>query len=96
MRTVPAPGGSLAETVDEQFLALICAEEELLRAEFDAIVADEWPGPPERPPHRREPNWQERRTPRRSARDAVRSARLPATRRRIRTTAWERSPPSRQ
>lgn len=50
MRTVPAPGGSLAETVDEQFLALICAEEELLRAEFEAIVAAEWPSPPAKTP----------------------------------------------
>ena len=46
MRTISAPGGSLAETVDEQFLALVCAEEELLRAEFEAIVAAEWPSPP--------------------------------------------------
>ena len=31
---------------DEEFLALVCADEQLLRAEFDAIVAAEWPGPP--------------------------------------------------
>ena len=32
--------------VDEQFLDLICADEDLLRAEFDAIIAAEWPSPP--------------------------------------------------
>jgi hypothetical protein len=38
--------------VDEEFLELICADEELLRAEFDAIVAREWEGslPPAEPP----------------------------------------------
>jgi hypothetical protein len=28
--------------VDAQFLALVCADEELLRAEFDAIIAAAW------------------------------------------------------
>ena len=38
--------------VDEEFLELICADEELLRAEFDAIVAQEWSSspPPADPP----------------------------------------------
>ena len=31
---------------DEQFLQLIYADEDLLRAEFDAIIAAEWPSPP--------------------------------------------------
>jgi hypothetical protein len=30
----------------EEFIELLCADEELLRAEFDAIIAAEWPGPP--------------------------------------------------
>jgi hypothetical protein len=30
----------------ERFVELLCADEELLRAEFDAIIAAEWPDPP--------------------------------------------------
>jgi hypothetical protein len=37
---------TVTRTVDEQFLTLICSDEDLLRAEFDAIIAAEWPGPP--------------------------------------------------
>ena len=33
-------------STEEQFLDLLLADEELLRAEFDAIIAAEWPGPP--------------------------------------------------
>ena len=33
-------------STDEQFLDLLLADEDLLRAEFDAIIAAEWPGPP--------------------------------------------------
>jgi hypothetical protein len=38
--------------VDEEFLELMCADEELLRAEFDAIIAQEWASrpPPAEPP----------------------------------------------
>jgi hypothetical protein len=38
--------------VDEEFVELICADEELLRAEFDAIIAQEWTStpPPAGPP----------------------------------------------
>ncbi len=43
-------GGSNAGTIDEEFLDLVCSDEELLRAEFEAIVAAEWPMPPMRPP----------------------------------------------
>jgi hypothetical protein len=39
-----------ALAADEQFLALLCADEELLRAEFEAIIAAEWPTTPTRPP----------------------------------------------
>jgi hypothetical protein len=42
------------DVVDEQFLALICADEELLRAEFDAIIAAGW-GQPRRPALRPRP-----------------------------------------
>jgi hypothetical protein len=46
------------DEVKEKFLALVCADEELLRAEFDAIIAAAWdqPTPPTRPrPTRRPP-----------------------------------------
>jgi len=33
-------------TVDEQFMQMICNDEELLVAEFEAIIAAEWPAPP--------------------------------------------------
>jgi hypothetical protein len=34
-------------TADERFIELLCADADLLRAEFDAIIATEWP---DRPP----------------------------------------------
>jgi hypothetical protein len=44
----------------EEFLDVILADDELLRAEFDAIIADAWPDPPRaaaQPPHRRLRTW---------------------------------------
>jgi len=38
--------GTIAPRIDEQFLDLICSDDELLAAEFDAIIAAEWPTPP--------------------------------------------------
>jgi hypothetical protein len=40
-------------STEEQFLDLLLADDELLRAEFDAIIAAEWPGSPPNLPHRR-------------------------------------------
>ena len=37
------------DTVDEEFLALVCSDPEWLRAEFDAIVAESWDVPPPDP-----------------------------------------------
>ncbi len=64
MPTIPGPP-SARHSVEEQFLELVYADEALLRAEFDAIVAREWPNrhPPTRPrpasrasgPHPRRP-----------------------------------------
>jgi hypothetical protein len=34
------------DTVDEEFLALVCSDSEWLRAEFDAIIAAAWSSPP--------------------------------------------------
>lgn len=47
-----ADASALPPSVDEEFLQLLCAEEELLRAEFDAIIAAEWPSPPPTEPAR--------------------------------------------
>jgi hypothetical protein len=41
-----APADLAARTVDELFLQLICNDPDLLAAEFDAIIAVEWPAPP--------------------------------------------------
>lgn len=44
----PDPVGAVLG-VDEEFLELMCADEELLRAEFDAIIAEEFAGSPPLP-----------------------------------------------
>jgi hypothetical protein len=47
MPTAPATGEAIVErSVDKQFLELLCSDEDLLQAEFDAIIAAEWPTPP--------------------------------------------------
>lgn len=62
------------DEVEETFLALVCADEELLRAEFDAIITDSWnePTPPARqrptrppapPPRRGHPSGTAGRAP---------------------------------
>jgi hypothetical protein len=67
MPTNPGTGGSLARTIDEQFLALMCFNEDLLRAEFDTIITAEWPRPlanrPGRRPAHRRPAKQSPRQP---------------------------------
>jgi hypothetical protein len=35
---------------DEEFIELVCSDEDLLAAEFDAIIAANWPGRPPAPP----------------------------------------------
>ena len=49
MPTTP-PTSETAWTVEEQFLDLIYGDTDLLAAEFDAIIAAEWLGPPANPP----------------------------------------------
>ena len=54
---------TVERSVGEQFVDLLIADEGLVRAEFDAIIAAEWPSPPtdeptggasaDRHPHRR-------------------------------------------
>jgi hypothetical protein len=53
-RAVPAAVQAAGiDEVQETFLELVYADEELLRAEFDAIIAEEWGQPT--PPARRRP-----------------------------------------
>jgi len=50
--------GARAPTVQDAFVDLICQDDELLRAEFDALIAASWqtpPGPPPPAPPRRPP-----------------------------------------
>jgi len=53
MPSTPGTDAGVARSVDEQFLTLMCSDEDLLRAEFDAIIAGEWPSPPANTPARR-------------------------------------------
>jgi len=42
--------GSITRTVEDEFFDLVYGDQELLRAEFDAIIAAGWPGvPPTQP-----------------------------------------------
>ena len=50
MPTTPNGAHRTAKSVDEQFIALVLADEQLLEAEFDAIIAHEWASRP--PPGR--------------------------------------------
>ncbi len=52
MPTTQATADTAGRTVDEQFLDLLCNDPGLLAAEFDAIIAAQWPDPPMSPPHR--------------------------------------------
>jgi len=50
MSTVTGLRGDVTRGSHEQFLDLICSDDELVQAEFDAIIAAEWPSlPPHRP-----------------------------------------------
>jgi hypothetical protein len=53
MPPTPTTGETAARRVDDQFLDLICTDADLLRAEFEAIIAAEWPSPPANPPGHR-------------------------------------------
>ena len=79
-------------SAEEQFLDLLLADDELLRAEFDAIIAAEWPGSPPNLPHRRvlgEPDPDGKRRPRATATKAPGPRRRPH----VDKSARQRSPP---
>lgn len=90
---LPDDGVDAALRVHEQFVELLCADDDLLRAEFEAIVAAEWPSPPKAPPARR---GVARGRPRASARRGRARAVLPSRPRHPGSDGWarERSPPT--
>jgi len=62
------PAAEAAVGTDEVFVDLVCADDDLLRAEFEAIIEANWPAPPGS--SARLP-WPDRPTPRGSRRRSV-------------------------
>jgi len=80
---------------DERFVELICADEALLRAEFDAIIAAEWPSPP---PDEPDQGADAERGPRKARRHPAASVATRSSRSGNRVIRWwthQRSPPPR-
>jgi len=50
MSPIPSSGEADLRRIDDEFLDLICADVDLLRAEFDAIIDATWSPPPANPP----------------------------------------------
>jgi hypothetical protein len=93
MGHVPRTDGSTATLgTDEQFLQMVYADEDLLRAEFDAIIAAEWPSPPPVEPGSAGADGRPGPAERRGDTGAVLSPRAPHTGTGAR--ARQRSPPA--
>jgi hypothetical protein len=92
MPTTPTSGDTTARPVDAEFLDLICSDADLLAAEFEAIVAAEWPTPPADRPGPRAAGGH----PRSAAANPVRSPVPRPQHRGIDGWARQRSPPLRQ
>jgi hypothetical protein len=88
-------GSRVDLSTDDQFLELLCADEDLIRAEFDAIVAAAWPGTPPELPGDKPPAGDSGGCPAASARTA--EPRLPSRRQHASTSRRrrQRSPPRR-
>jgi hypothetical protein len=82
--------GARPAAIGQAFVDLVCADDELMRAEFDALIAASWPTPPAVPPvrPRRPAPW-----PCSLALPSGEAARNPADR--IPDTSWrrQRAPP---
>ncbi|MFS8095704.1 hypothetical protein LFM09_01070 [Lentzea alba] len=77
----------VAQTLDDEFLALLCEDEDLVRAEFDEIIEANWGEPPLPPaPRRPVPS-----TPYREMLHPREQNHVP-----LRTPARQRSPPPRK
>jgi len=90
--TVSGVGGSTARSLDEELVDLVCADEQWLREEFDAIVAREWAAePPAATPRDAAPR-PDQASPRPATGDSAPPRRRP---RRPAVGRWrrERSPP---
>jgi len=85
-------GSTATPGTDEQFIELVCADEDLVRAEFDAIIAAEWPSPPPVQPASAGADGRPGRAERRGDIGAVLSPRAPHTG--IGGRARQRSPPA--
>jgi hypothetical protein len=85
----------VAQSMEAEFLALICADDDLLRAEFDAIITAEWPTPPPRPRNYTRGRQRREGAGRSRHRSAARPSWLQDQPRRPGVGAWsrERSPP---
>jgi hypothetical protein len=63
---MPAATGSTAPAVADNFLDLVCADQDWLRSEFEEIIAASWGEPPRLARPRwtaRPPGWPGRRSP---------------------------------
>jgi hypothetical protein len=78
---------------DEEFLALVCADQDLVRAEFDAIIAAEWDSPPPGPPDHDDGNAER---PRSWGQHCPTAVAVPRRARRLDAKRWrrQRSPPA--
>lgn len=81
--------------VTEDFVGLLCADEAWVDAEFEAIIAAEWPSPPTEPSEPRKPAHD--RPPSRGPRPVGDGSDVPTGDRPTRSGTWaqERSPPPR-
>lgn len=86
----PAPAG----TIDDAFLDIICHDEELLRAEFDALVAASWDEPPPPPPPPAGPRPADNPPPRPAAPTATEQEVPPRSHRPAPAGRRQRSPPA--
>jgi hypothetical protein len=68
------PAAEIAVGTDEAFLELVCADDDWLRAEFEAIVEAGWPAVP---PRESPPSWPERPGRRRTSRGSAATAQPP-------------------
>ena len=88
---LPAGAGD-TRSVEDRFLDLLLADDDLVQAEFDAIIAAEWPGPPPNLPRRHVlggPDPGRRRRHRATASKRAGAGRRPAAD----TSRRQRSPP---
>jgi len=91
----PAARVATPPVTDEAFLDLVCSDDELVRAAFEAIVAEEWPSAPSPPRPIRAAGFPERGRSRRSR--PVPHAPGPVTSHRpVRPVGRQRSPPARE